>query len=72
MNQVDINSLIASRSQIIANLASETLKPKPSYSIDGRSVDWVSWQQAQLDQIERLTKLINALQPFIIGTRMCL
>ena len=57
------------RDQIIANLKAETLSPKPSYSIDGESVDWTTWAKSQQDRLEQLNKMIVALEPYFLATR---
>jgi len=36
---------------------------KPTYSIDGRSVQWDSWLQVRLAAIEQLTGMIASLDP---------
>jgi hypothetical protein len=60
------------RDQIIANVKAESATPKPSYSIDGESVDWTTWAKAQQDRIEQLNRMINAVDPFILTTRQSL
>lgn len=60
------------RDQIIANVKAESATPKPSYSIDGESVDWTTWAKAQQDRIEQLNRMINAVDPYILSTRQSL
>ena len=57
------------RDQIVANIKAESLSPKPSYSIDGESVDWTTWAKAQQDRIEQLNRMINAVDPYFLVTR---
>lgn len=33
--------------------------PKPSYSLDGESMQWESWRQMMLDKIETINRLIQ-------------
>lgn len=67
-----IADLILARDQIAANIAAESANPKPSYSIDGESVDWNGWAQAQTERINQLNRTINAMNPYIISTRQSL
>ena len=60
------------RDQIIANVKAESASPKPSYSIDGESVDWTTWAKAQQDRIEQLNRMINAVDPYFLATRQSL
>lgn len=60
------------RDQIIANVKAESASPKPSYAIDGESVDWTTWAKAQQDRIEQLNRMINAVDPYILATRQSL
>ena len=65
-------NLIAARDAIAANIAAEAANPKPSYSIDGESVDWTSWARVQQERVEQLNKMINAMSPYFIVTRQSL
>src|SRR4051812_40816971 len=38
--------------------------PKPSYSLDGESYQWVEWREACLRKIEALNRLIQAERPY--------
>jgi hypothetical protein len=67
-----VDNLILARDHIAANLAAETLNPKPSYSIDGESVDWTSWAKIQQDRIQQLNTIINSMQPYFVVTRQSL
>ena len=67
------DNLTTVRDQLVATLAAETANPKPSYSISdsngSRSVNWAEWQRLTMDQIETLTKMIVALNPYVVSTR---
>jgi len=67
-----IDNIILARDQIAVNLAAETASPKPSYSIDGEAVDWVTWAKSQQDRIEQLNRTINAMRPYVVTTRQTL
>lgn len=44
--------------------------PKPSYSIDGESVNWDTWRDSMLAKIDTLEKLIqSASGPFTVRSR---
>ena len=65
-------NLIKIRNQEIANLDKTTVSPKPSYSIDGESVDWNTYVNSLITRIEQLNKLIVARSPYFIITRQSL
>lgn len=71
----DIQTLIdakrAALTQIIARIAEITASPKPDYSIDGQTVSWrayldslISAQQAEVQSIGELLKLMNIIAPY--------
>ena len=50
--------------------------PKPSYSIDGRSISWAEFRSGLLDDIAKLNEQINSLtdqisaqSPYLVTTR---
>lgn len=46
-------------------LATESANPKPSYSINGESVDWNGYRAAMLKQIRDMSDLVDDLNgPF--------
>jgi hypothetical protein len=57
--------------QNACNLLQEiTLKPKPSYSVDGESWSWNEYQSMLTQQIKSLKQLIqDESGPFIVSTR---
>ncbi len=63
------------RASYIATLKTEAAYqaangPKPSYSIDGESVNWDAWRDSMLKKIEDLTNLIQAIAgPFSVRSR---
>lgn len=59
----DAENIIAMRSALLATLAAEAANPKPSYSIDGQSVDWNGYRSALLSQVQSL----NAMLPTFVG-----
>ncbi len=54
----DAENIVAIRSALYAALATEAANPKPSYSIDGQSVDWNGYRAAVLKQIADLNSLL--------------
>jgi len=54
----DAENIVAIRSALYAALATEAASPKPSYSIDGQSVDWNGYRAAVLKQIADLNGLL--------------
>jgi hypothetical protein len=66
-----LDNLKTAHSQIAANLVEITLKPKPTYSIDGENVSWESLVQMYTNQLLVLEQAIQrATGPFQIATRM--
>lgn len=51
-------NLLTARDQIDAIIASITASPKPSYSVDGKSVSWESYLAMLLDKKETLERAI--------------
>ncbi len=69
-----IAALQATADAILTEIANETALwaangPKPSYSIDGQSVDWNQWLLLRRQGLMELYKLIQALQPYQLKTR---
>lgn len=48
------------RANLLAALATESANPKPSYSIDGQSVDWNGYRAAILAQVAALNAVLAA------------
>jgi len=48
------------RANLLASLATESANPKPSYSIDGQSVDWNGYRAAILAQVAALNAVLAA------------
>ncbi len=59
----DAEQIATIRSNLLANLATESANPKPSYNIDGQQVDWNGYRTAILGQIMAL----NNLQAAAVG-----
>jgi len=60
--------LIAARDNVALQLADITAHPKPSYSIDGQSVDWDTHVGVLSEKLETLNRAIQAAEPFEIHT----
>jgi hypothetical protein len=43
--------------------------PKPSYSLNGRSYQWMEYKEAMVRFMEAMRKQINAAQPYIVRSR---
>ena len=55
---------------VAAAATTNTLVPKPSYSLDGESYQWESYRRSLEDSVERLQKLAVILQgPFEVRSR---
>lgn len=71
----DVDNLKAIRSSYITTLATEAAYqaangPKPSYSIDGESVNWDAWRDSMMAKVDAVTELIVKLQaPTLIRSR---
>ena len=62
--------LVTARDQIDALILSLTAFPKPSYSIDGKSVSWTEYFNALMQQREQIEKLIMMADgPYEIRTQ---
>jgi hypothetical protein len=55
--------------QLTSLYAQVTLRPKPSYNVEGSIYRWREYQQMLGSQIEQLTKLIARANPFEIVSR---
>ncbi len=51
---------LAIRANLIAALRTESANPKPSYSINGQSVDWNGYRTSLIAEIEKINQLISA------------
>lgn len=71
----DVDNLKTIRSNYIATLATESSfqvanGPKPSYSIDGETVNWDTWRDSMTAKIDAITEMIVKLQaPTLIRSR---
>lgn len=71
----DIADLKEIRSNIIASLKAETAYqvangPKPSYSIDGESVNWDTWRDSMQRKVIEITEAILQTQgPVMVASR---
>lgn len=53
----DAENIATIRSNLLTKLATESANPKPSYSIDGQSVDWNGYRAALMKQIADLNAM---------------
>ena len=60
--------LLATRDNITAQLADMTVNPKPSYTVDGQSVDWDAHFRTLSNKLDELNQVIQASEPFEIHT----
>ncbi|HUT14348.1 MAG TPA: hypothetical protein VMY42_27935 [Thermoguttaceae bacterium] len=65
----DAAQLATIKTQILAILVDITENPKPSYMIDGQSLQWAAYQRLLLEQIDRINRQIAAETPFEISSR---
>ncbi len=65
----DAQQLATIKSQILANLVAITESPKPSYMIDGQSIQWGAYHRMLLDELAVINDQINAGTPFEIHSR---
>lgn len=59
-----LENLIAARDGFTARLAEVATDCKPSYSIDGQSVNWVQYYRFLSEQIDKLDSQIAAAEPY--------
>ncbi len=58
-----ITDLQDARDNIAANIKAITASPKPSYSIDGQTVQWTAYLRMLIDKLKELNTQINAADP---------
>lgn len=58
----DAENIATIRSNLLTALATESANPKPSYSIDGQSVDWNGYRAALMKQIADCNSLLAAAE----------
>jgi len=67
----DLNTI---RSNILARLKEATRMPKPTYTIGGpdgsQTVSWNEYIRMLMEQLEEIQKLIVALSPYSVSTRI--
>lgn len=56
--------LVATRDNIALQLADLTANPKPTYEIDGQSIDWDTHFRALSERLDALNRAIQAAEPF--------
>jgi hypothetical protein len=57
-------SLAEQKSNLLAALLADSLKPKPDYSIDGQTVSRSQWRKSLLDGIKEIDELIQVADPY--------
>ena len=63
-----IDTLTRTRDYYAAALEEDAINPQPNYSLDGESIDRVSWRKSLFDMIKDLDEKIIQLQPFELRT----
>ncbi len=64
-----LENLKTRKANVALELAEFTAN-KPSYSIDGQSVQWESYRMSLIKELTDLNELINMLDPYEIPTVM--
>lgn len=59
----DADNLRTIRSNLLTALATESVNPKPNYTIDGRSYSWSDWRSKILADCRELSDQIAMLDP---------
>ena len=65
----DAENLATIKSNYLAELAAESANPKPSYLIDGQSVQWTAYRNSLLQKVAEIDKMIAATTPFEVASR---
>ena len=60
----NLENLKTARANLLAKLAEVSADPKPSYNIDGQSVQWSQYYKMLTDQAGALLDAINNEEPF--------
>lgn len=58
-----LEDLITTRDQMAAILVEITADPKPSYSIDGQTVQWSAYFRMLTDKLEAINNLLAGADP---------
>jgi hypothetical protein len=66
----NIAKLKDSRDNLVQQLADITIKPKPTYEIDGQMVKWDEYQTSLIARIRSMNALINELDVGACGTEI--
>lgn len=64
----DSDTIATIKTQALERLEEITASPKPSYMIDGQSVQWSAYQRMLMDQVEWCNKQLAGESPFEIHT----
>lgn len=64
-----LENLIA-RKQTVTNELAAWILQKPTYAIDGQSVQWESYRKSLYDELKDLNEIINMLDPYELQTTM--
>jgi 23S rRNA A2030 N6-methylase RlmJ len=55
-----------------AALVADSTSPQPSYSLDGKDVKRDEWRDGLFKKILEANKMINALNPYVVVTKVTL
>ena len=67
-----VSDLTTTRDNYATALATDSVSPQPSYSLDGQSVSRQEWRDGLLKMIVELNKTINAMGPYVVTTKQVL
>lgn len=54
----NLDTLMTAKTNLINNLASISANPKPTYSLDGQTIDWNTYQSMLMAQLAAINNLI--------------
>jgi hypothetical protein len=58
-----IQSFKEQRANLTGHLLTDSLNPRPSYSVGGQSVSRTEWRKSILDQIKEINTVLGSLDP---------
>lgn len=65
-----IDDLKTARDNVAARIKEITASPKPSYEIDGQSVDWNDYLKTLLGALKDIDEAITDRDPYFITTQV--
>jgi hypothetical protein len=64
-----LTNITAARDRLAEKLATESLNPRPNYSVGGRTVSWDTYSNSLVNKLEKLNQMvINANGAGVIST----